>query len=112
MKKILAAAITLFIAAPAIANSTSINHCEAYTHNERYASAIKSISTELNLSTADLCSNKNLLSIYATPSRIVTPQGEVIPHTRVELVFAYTVCQYMVNGTNKEITSEKCYSAH
>lgn len=112
MKQILAMAVTFYLAAPAIANDTTINHCAPYNHNDRYASAIKSISNKLNLSTLELCSNRNLLSIYATPSRIVTPQGEVIPHTRVELVFAYTVCQYMVNDTNKEITSEKCYSAH
>lgn len=85
--------------------------CGAYEAKPRYWSALQSIAKLRNESLQQLCRHNGLLDVYATASQIITPKGDVIPHTRVELVYGEHVCQYMISDVDQSLTSEYCYSS-
>lgn len=86
------------------------SHCEKYSHKTRYIEAIRAVAQHENMAYEELCALPKVLDIEAQPSRVVTVQGEVIPHVQVQLHMAQQSCLYMVRDADLAITSNRCYS--
>lgn len=84
--------------------------CAKYSHNERYTAAIKAVANLEQFSFEELCTLPKILDIEAQPSRVITPQGDVIPHVQLQLHMSYQSCLYMVRDADKVVTSSRCYS--
>lgn len=86
------------------------NLCSKYESYPRYMKAIAAVASNQNKTLEVFCSNPRVLDIEAQPSRIITREGEVIPHVRVQEHFDYDSCLYMVNETDYSISQSRCYS--
>jgi hypothetical protein len=86
------------------------NNCDKWSSKSRYITAIKTVAAAEKYQFAELCTEPKILDIEVQPSHIVTPQGDVIPHTQVQLHMAYQSCLYMVRDSDQVITSGHCYS--
>jgi len=100
----------LILISSASASAFAQNNCEKWASKDRYTSAIKAVAKLEKMAFADLCVLPKVLDIEVSPTHIVTPQGDVIPHTRVQLHMSYESCLYMVRDSDKVITSNNCYS--
>lgn len=105
MKKIVLTAILALSSFSAFAD-----HCARYADSPRYLKAIQTVAKHQDRSFEEFCNRPGLLEIEAQPNRIITPNGDVIPHVRVELHFSYDSCSYLVNELNYTITKGQCYS--
>lgn len=93
--------------------STSVsaaNMCAKYESSPRYMKAIATVAASHNKTLEAFCSNPRVLDIEAQPSRIITREGDVIPHVRVQEHFDYDSCLYMVNELDYTISQSRCYS--
>lgn len=84
--------------------------CTRYENNNRYFTAVKTVSQELGLELSNLCNNPKILDIEVQPSRVITRNGDVEPHVRVQFHYNYESCYYMVRDLDQKITSSRCYS--
>jgi hypothetical protein len=85
------------------------NQCEKYQSSERHISAISAVAAYRGDQFQKLCAS-SVYFIEAMLSQRVTPEGEIIPHVRVQLVTSEYVCMYMVRTQDKAITDSRCYS--
>ncbi len=91
-----------------LANATDL--CSRYEARPRYTKALQVVANFMNLEFQELCRLEDVLDIEVQPSRIVTREGEVIPHVQVQLHRAYTSCIFMVNDEDGSISNHRCYS--
>lgn len=103
-KMILSLALTL------TATSAIANHCDQFADNPRYLKAIEAVAKTQDRTVENFCTRPGLLSIEAQPSRIISYEGEVIPHVRIQQHFSWDSCLYLVNELDYSITQTKCYS--
>ena len=101
-------AISLFLS---VSSAFAVNHCDDYTAREpKYLEAIRAVAAWTERSFEELCNLPGVLDIEAQPSRVITREGEVIPHVTVQLHRDYDSCLYKVRNSDKVITSSRCYS--
>ena len=108
--KLLLAAIALFGSSAAFAAESAVDHCSRYENRPQYQAAIKAVAAYNKVSEQELCANERILEIEAQPTHTVTTEGEVIPHTQLQLHFSYSSCLFMVRVSDNVITSNRCYS--
>jgi hypothetical protein len=84
--------------------------CTRYEAKPRYTKALHVVANFMSLEFQDLCSLNDVLDIEVQPSRIVTRDGDIIPHVQVQLHRAYSSCLFMVNDGELSITEHRCYS--
>lgn len=107
MRFILIIAI-LFPSLSAMAQDT--DHCAKYANNTRSLKAIAAVAKHVQYKMGEMCYLPTIWDIEAQPSQVITPKGDVIPHTRVQLHREYDSCLYMVRDADLVITSSRCYS--
>lgn len=84
--------------------------CSRYYQNERYMKGIEFLAQYQGLLKKEFCNLPQVLDLEVQPSRIITREGEVIPHLRIQQHYEYDSCLFMVNETDYSLTSSKCYS--
>lgn len=86
------------------------NKCDRYAGNVRFTKAIETVAQNLDLSFVELCNLPKIMDIEAQPSRLISREGEIIPHVRVQLHMSYESCLYMVKDSDQTISKQYCYS--
>lgn len=104
--RILVIAMTTLFSASAMAADL----CSFYASNARYTSAIQAVADHQNYTITEFCNLPHVQQIEAQPSQVITREGDVIPHVRVQLHSAEYSCLFMVRDADKVITSSRCYS--
>lgn len=107
MKKMMVAFSLAFLSTSAFATT---NHCEKFANSPRYLKAIEAVAKYQERTLEDFCTRVGMLEIEAQPSRIITPNGDVIPHVSIQQHFSWDSCKYLVNEIDYSITNVKCYS--
>ncbi len=102
----------LFLVQPASAQPTAgTNHCTEYeTREPRYIAAIRAVADYAMYGFEEMCTLPTIWDIEAQPDRVVTREGDVIPHITVQLHREFDSCLYKVRDSDKAITSSRCYS--
>lgn len=72
--------------------------------------AIEAVAKSLEVDMETLCTDKNVWDVEAQPARVVSREGMVVPHMRVQLHYKYESCLFMVRDADLEITNQRCYS--
>ena len=91
-----------------LANANDL--CSRYEAKPRYTKALHVVAEFMNLGFQELCNLSDVLDIEAQPSRIVTRNGDVIPHVQVQLHKAYSSCLFKVNDGEESVSEHRCYS--
>lgn len=87
------------------------NHCAEYeTREPRYLEAIRAVAAHAMYGFEEMCTLPTIWDIEAQPDRVVTRDGDVIPHITVQLHREFDSCLYKVRDADKVITSSRCYS--
>lgn len=102
---------TLLVAAVLLSSTAFAGEmCSRWRSNARYDKALTTLANHMNYSMEEMCNLPQVLDIEVQPSRVINPEGEVIPHVRIELHRAYDSCFYMIRDLDQVITSSRCYS--
>ncbi|MFA5583585.1 MAG: hypothetical protein WDA09_05160 [Bacteriovoracaceae bacterium] len=86
--------------------------CTRYENNTRYFTAIETVADYLGYELNQLCNHPSFLDIEVQPSRVITRNGEVQPHVKVQFHKNYESCYYKVRDEDKAITESRCYSTY
>lgn len=84
--------------------------CSSVSQSAKFQKAVEAVAQAYDMTLAQLCSSERFLGVEAQPSRVISREGEVIPHVRVQLHGFSSSCLYMVRDSDLSITSSKCYS--
>lgn len=84
--------------------------CARYENNVRYSKGIDVLAQFQNYSREEFCQLPRVLDLEIQPSRIITREGEVIPHLRIQQHFAESSCLYMISEIDWSISEKRCYS--
>ena len=103
--RILVLCLISIFATPTLA---AVNHCQKPFEQQK---AIDSTIAFARLAKNDVCQAPEILEIQVEPTRIVKPDGEVIPHYRVQYHYAYHSCLFLVSRVDQSISKHYCYSA-
>ncbi len=87
------------------------NKCESVSLEDRYQEAISTVAELFNMTQSELCQSDRWLGIEAQPFRMITREGEVIPHVRVYLHSHSSSCYFMVKDSDASISETRCFSA-
>lgn len=86
--------------------------CTRYENNTRYYKAITTVAAYLGYELAFMCQHPSFLDIEVQPSRVITRQGKVEPHVKVQFHKNYESCYYMVRDQDQKITDSRCYNTY
>lgn len=84
--------------------------CTRYENNNRYFTAIKTVSVYLGYELNELCQHPSFLDIEVQPNRVITRNGDEEPHVKVQFHKNYESCYYLVRDIDQKITQADCYS--
>lgn len=84
--------------------------CARYENNQRYFTAVKTVAAYLGYSMEQLCHHPSFLDIEVQPSRVITRNGNIEPHVKVQFHKNYESCYYKVRDQDQKITESRCYS--
>lgn len=102
--------ILLFLSLNGFVSAARANYCSDSVKNPRYQKALTSLSEHLHRKEEEVCDHEGLRGVYFAPARRIDRAGEVVPLIRVELIYDFRICQYLVRELNGSVDSEKCYS--
>jgi hypothetical protein len=84
--------------------------CTRYDNNARYSKAISTVAAHLGYSLEALCNHPSFLDIEVQPNRVITRNGDVEPHVKVQFHKNYESCYYLVRDLDQAVTQSRCYS--
>jgi len=84
--------------------------CSRYENNTRYYTAIETVADYLGYSMEQVCQHPAFLDIEVQPNRVITREGKVEPHVKVQFHKNYESCYYLVRDLDKKVTDSRCYS--
>lgn len=84
--------------------------CEAYATKPRFYKALETVAAYQDMTMDEFCHRPNVLSIEVQPNRIITREGEIVPHVRVELHSSSYSCSFLVRDADLAVTGSHCYS--
>lgn len=105
MKKLIA--VMCLVGSPLI---MATDLCSRYENNVRYSKGIDVLAQFQNYSREEFCQLPRVLDLEIQPGRIITREGEVIPHLRIQQHYAESSCLYMISEIDWSISEKRCYS--
>ena len=84
--------------------------CQRYMKNQLEVDAIRTIASNLQYSTEELCSPNRILDVQVTHTQLFDENQQPIPHTWVTLHYNEYSCQYFVRDADKVVTQKNCYN--
>ena len=86
--------------------------CTRYENNTRYFTAIKTVAQHLGYNLVQLCNHPSFLDIEVQPNRVITRNGDVEPHVKVQFHKNYESCYYLVRDLDQKVTDGRCYNGY
>lgn len=86
--------------------------CSRYDNNTRYYKALTTVATYLGYKMEVLCQHPMFLDIEIQPNRVITRNGDIEPHVKVQLHKSYDSCYYLVRDVDQKVTEARCYNGY